>query len=1415
MAQDEAVLRIVVQDDGSALAGESPDGGPPERVPAPPAPASAAAPPRPPAPSVSGAVPRSHSNTSAFDPLEEARKMREAEVRREQIKIAYEGMYGASEKARKSFDVVVDMATKMRGTLGGVFGPLVGSLLDVIVAVKDMRGQAKSSARIEAERRSYQASLPFGVAASPSSSSASPSAPVSEAAPSPVSSAPFRQASPTPAASAPVSSPLQTQSIIDEANAALLALGNSQKDADALMEKVLGSASKTFSTVEEILRAVYARRTVAPETVQPRSEHKASGGQVQPAPGVPLGADEVPIRATAGEFVVKRDEAQKPHNRAMLEEMNAGHFAEGGVIPKEERAGNFAKWFGNSKVVDDEGKPKTVYHGSSQGVPSEFRRDHPNSEFNLLGPGVYFSENKNYADAAASVETWKLKPGVDADEAARITKENYIKHQESTGTHPSRIEGLVEHFDRIAMDSGIAAAAQYAGIGKGYLFEEVTDKILPAYLSISNPFDADIDKFEGLSYKELVRKYGGESSSHRGGGLDGNGRTIVQKMLRDAGYDGMTHINTEMEEMAGEEGGQRHWVAFHPEQIKSATGNRGTFDPQDPRIHMAKGGPIAAEKPDQAIPEGIQNLDPLPPWFWATLFGGSTLLSGVGAAAIHGLGADPSSTAMLGAATLGAGAMTTKKIYESVMGIVRKRDKEKLFDDVKAEPALSQQLRAPSDDRFVEHFDTGGPVAESPSKFAKIKQFPASVMAHMAKRYGTKTLAASAALGQAVSWGASAGLTAATGVPVPTFGLGPLVTPLIAEGIHRFRDPAKVKQEREEESMRLAVEEGRFAHLPKFDESGAGHYAKGGKIQPLYSSDFIASVSKNIGPVRWREWNKKQPSAVVPRESFDIPRTQMPQIAKEDLPDFVASLEEQGVNSEITTAPVASLKPTQNEIGLEKIAKNAAKTKKKLSKKTIIVSKDDFILDGHHGWAGMMVRDPSFSAQIMKVDLPFSKLLDESRKYKKVGYKEVGQNAISYEDAESHFAGAKTVPHYASGTPPGGIPPTPGVHPQADAVPIMATAGEAVVNKTAYQKPENKRAVDAMNRGQPIPKTPTGFGASGPWALEATQLKVLAALGEPRGPTPAGAQPRRHGVLGAISSMLGMDADSGTPGEKPQPFGSHLSGLVDAGKEFFGIKKPPAKSDAAPPAPGGILEAAGAAVPEIAAVFALVAAAKQVASIGRDIATAPVRAAGSVAMLAADPDANPAKSIAVIGDATKAVGDKLLTINPALGLLASVAGETASSMANLMNAVNATATRYGEYSPVIAQAQAQQEIKQVMGDMRRSQEAGPELARYLQMQGDLQQKFEDIKIKVLLKMLPVITAMGNAMEVIMNVGGSIESAMAIVGNPLAAIASAAKELVNIQADANNPTPGDPTEAIMRDYNPALPPGQNGVNPSNF
>ncbi|MEN6584483.1 MAG: PLxRFG domain-containing protein [Sulfuricella sp.] len=96
-------------------------------------------------------------------------------------------------------------------------------------------------------------------------------------------------------------------------------------------------------------------------------------------------------------------------------------------------------------------------------------------------------------------------------------------------------------------------ASNYATRGEGA-------NVMPAYLSITNPYtQTALDPID--AYDNWIKP--------------------ERESLEAQGYDGVI-VNSA-------DGGGDLYVAFHPNQVKSATGNRGTFDPLDPDIRFSSG----------------------------------------------------------------------------------------------------------------------------------------------------------------------------------------------------------------------------------------------------------------------------------------------------------------------------------------------------------------------------------------------------------------------------------------------------------------------------------------------------------------------------------------------------------------------------------------------------------------------------------------------------------------------------------------------------------------------------------------------------------------------------------------------------------------------------------------------------------
>lgn len=170
----------------------------------------------------------------------------------------------------------------------------------------------------------------------------------------------------------------------------------------------------------------------------------------------------------------------------------------------------FKNFFGESKVVNEVGRPLVVYHGTDADI-TEFKKGKRLKRFPKFNTpqkhlGHFFTDDSDYAE-------------------------------------------------------------RYAGRG----FDKEDAVIMPVYLSLQNP------KVEPLS---LIDEIENEWTM---------GKAIAYRSrLEKEGYDGIIFEGT------AKIGPIREIVAFRPEQIKSAIGNVGTFDPTNPVITKANGGEVSA-----------------------------------------------------------------------------------------------------------------------------------------------------------------------------------------------------------------------------------------------------------------------------------------------------------------------------------------------------------------------------------------------------------------------------------------------------------------------------------------------------------------------------------------------------------------------------------------------------------------------------------------------------------------------------------------------------------------------------------------------------------------------------------------------------------------------------------------------------
>jgi len=144
-------------------------------------------------------------------------------------------------------------------------------------------------------------------------------------------------------------------------------------------------------------------------------------------------------------------------------------------------------------------------------------------------------------------------------------------------------------------------------------------------------------------------------------------------------------------------------------------------------------------------------------------------------------------------------------------------------------------------------------------------------------------------------------------------------------------------------------------------------------------------------------------------ESKGIPRVEMPQMTVEQTKEFIKHLKKEGYTVEKDREHAANLRATQNELNGAKVAKITGQIEageRSPDEVRIVISKDDYILDGHHRWAADVgidaangkLRDDK-TIKVSRVNIKITKLLEEAERFTGgKGHKGVEEKRVKYFD---------------------------------------------------------------------------------------------------------------------------------------------------------------------------------------------------------------------------------------------------------------------------------------------------------------------------------------------------------------------------------------------------------------------------------
>lgn len=125
-----------------------------------------------------------------------------------------------------------------------------------------------------------------------------------------------------------------------------------------------------------------------------------------------------------------------------------------------------------------------------------------------------------------------------------------------------------------------------------------------------------------------------------------------------------------------------------------------------------------------------------------------------------------------------------------------------------------------------------------------------------------------------------------------------------------------------------------------------------------------------LAPVEGERINRNWSAFTPESGTLGVPRAEMPQIRSEHRGAMVNFMNARGIAHEQAEVPADSLRPTQAEFSPKKVRKASKRTD---GDRSILVSSDGYVLDGHHQW--LAKREAGEPIKIIRLNAPIADLL--------------------------------------------------------------------------------------------------------------------------------------------------------------------------------------------------------------------------------------------------------------------------------------------------------------------------------------------------------------------------------------------------------------------------------------------------------
>jgi len=135
-----------------------------------------------------------------------------------------------------------------------------------------------------------------------------------------------------------------------------------------------------------------------------------------------------------------------------------------------------------------------------------------------------------------------------------------------------------------------------------------------------------------------------------------------------------------------------------------------------------------------------------------------------------------------------------------------------------------------------------------------------------------------------------------------------------------------------------------------------------------------------------REFKVEVPAA---KDTLGIPRDEMPQVKSDDYDALLAHLQKNGIKTQKKSVKASTLKATQKNFNTDKIVKAIGNIKTLSKAKPILISSDNYVIDGHHRW--LAAKNVGGNIDVMQATAKVDELMKAVHSFPKTFTKNINQ----------------------------------------------------------------------------------------------------------------------------------------------------------------------------------------------------------------------------------------------------------------------------------------------------------------------------------------------------------------------------------------------------------------------------------------